>query len=54
MEPKSKETKRKIKWKIHFEEIESNLPTDIDEDELYDDDVSDDGDYFTDRDVRLI
>jgi hypothetical protein len=39
------------KRKMHFEERERDLPRDIDENKLYDDDVSDDGDYFTDRDV---
>jgi hypothetical protein len=38
------------KSKIHFEEREYYFPTDIGENELCDDEVSDDGDYFTDRD----
>jgi hypothetical protein len=37
------------KMEIRFEESDSHLATDIDKDELYDDDVSDDGEYFTDR-----
>jgi hypothetical protein len=40
--------------KIHFEESKSNLPTHIDESELYDNNGSYDGDYFTDRDACLI
>jgi len=43
---KPKKTKGKCKRKIH----ESDLPTYIDEKELYDDD----GDDFTDRDACLI
>jgi hypothetical protein len=43
---KQKETKGTGKRKIHFEEIGSDLQTDIEGNELYEDDVSDDGDYF--------
>jgi hypothetical protein len=35
--------------KIYFEERECDFPTDIYENEICDDDVSDDGDYFTDK-----
>jgi hypothetical protein len=52
--PKSKKTKETCKRKIHFEESDSDFPTDIDKNEFYDDDVSDDGDDFTDRNVCLI
>jgi hypothetical protein len=39
---------------IHFEESESDLPTDIDINELHDDDDSDDRDCFTVKKVCLI
>jgi hypothetical protein len=40
-----KKTKQKVRRKIHFEESESGLPTDIDGNELHDD-VSSDGNYL--------
>jgi len=43
-----------MKIKIHVEESTSDLPTDIDENKLHDDDVSADGDYFTERGECLI
>jgi hypothetical protein len=50
MKPQSKpkKTKEMSKRKIHFEESESGRPTDNDENELIDDDVSYYGVYFTD------
>jgi hypothetical protein len=51
---KKKKAKGTGKMKIHLEEIESHLHTVSDEHELYNDDVSDDVDYFTDREVCLI
>jgi hypothetical protein len=55
MKPDSRQKKAKGtgKTKIHFEKSESDLHTVIGENELYDD-VSGDGDYFTDRDACLI
>jgi hypothetical protein len=43
-----------MKIKIHVEESTSDLPTDIDENKLHDDDVSADGDYFAERGECLI
>jgi hypothetical protein len=40
--------------KMHFEESESDVSTDTDENELYDDDISYGGDFFSDRYVCLI
>jgi hypothetical protein len=51
---KPKKTKETGKWKIHFEESECGLHIDIDENELYDDDFSRNGYYFTDRDMYLV
>jgi hypothetical protein len=51
---KPKKTKSTCKGKTHSEFSESDLPIDIDEDELYDDDILYDGDDFTDRDACLI
>jgi hypothetical protein len=55
MKPDYEMKKRKgmDKREITFEESKSDLPTVIDGNELYDDDVSDDGDFFTDRDVSV-
>jgi antitoxin component YwqK of YwqJK toxin-antitoxin module len=51
---KPKKTESTCKKKIHFEESEYDLSTNIDEKELYDDDVSNDGYYFADEFVCLI
>jgi hypothetical protein len=42
------------KNKIHSGKSEFYLPTDINKNEIYDIDVSDDWDYFTDQDPCLI
>jgi len=51
---KAKKTKGMTERKIYFEESESDLPAFIYESVFYDDDVSDDGEYVSYRDVFLI
>jgi hypothetical protein len=51
---KPKKTKGTCRKKTHYEERESDLPTDIDINEPYEGDVADDGGYFNDQDVCMI
>jgi hypothetical protein len=55
MKHNSKPTKqRTCKSEIYFEESESDLPKNIEENEPFDDDHSYERDNFTDKDVNLI
>lgn len=56
MKPNCKPEKVKgtNRGKVRSEESASDLLTDINENELHDDDDSGDGDYFADRDLCLI